>query len=111
MSRRRFDRLADKVLKSKRWRALRLQALRRDGFRCVQCGAHGRLEVDHIKRIKPPDFVGAYDLENLQTLCVSCHSRKTISDVGLAGPLDPERQRWRELLRTMAQQPNEDEHA
>ncbi|MDT0635046.1 HNH endonuclease [Spectribacter hydrogenooxidans] len=85
------------VLKSRRWPALRIQALRRDGWRCVQCGRRGRLEVDHIQAVRHAPAL-AFDLANLQTLCPSCHSRKTRRDIGLPEP-DPERDRWRELLR------------
>ena len=31
-----------------RWDRVRRAVLRRDGWRCVQCGRAGRLEVDHI---------------------------------------------------------------
>lgn len=80
-----------------RWAAVRLQAKRRDGFRCVKCGARGRLEVDHVKAIRShPEL--SFELSNLQTLCPGCHARKTAIEVGFA-PLDPERQRWRDLLK------------
>ena len=41
-----YHRHSAKVTRSKRWKALRLEALRRDGWRCAQCGARGRLEVE-----------------------------------------------------------------
>jgi 5-methylcytosine-specific restriction endonuclease McrA len=84
------------VYRSDQWAAVRLQAKRRDGFRCVKCGARGRLEVDHVKPIRShPEL--SFDLSNLQTLCSRHHAAKTAIEVGFA-PLDPERQRWRELL-------------
>jgi 5-methylcytosine-specific restriction endonuclease McrA len=84
------------VYRSQRWAALRQQAKRRDGFVCVKCGARGRLEVDHVKPVRThPEL--SFTLENLMTLCPSCHARKTAIEVGFA-PLDPERQRWRDLL-------------
>jgi 5-methylcytosine-specific restriction endonuclease McrA len=43
----------------------------------------------------------AFDLDNLQTLCVTCHSRKTRIEVGL-DPLNPQRQQWRNLVRELA---------
>lgn len=93
----RYERHSDSI-RGPRWDALRLQAKRRDGFRCVECGAVGRLEIDHkIAVRKRPDL--AFDLSNLQTLCASCHSRKTIAEVGIA-PLTPQRQQWRDLLTT-----------
>jgi len=82
--------------KSRRWPAVRLAALRRDGWRCVQCGQRGRVEVDHIAPVRErPDL--AFDVANLQTLCRSCHTRKTRAEVGVGEP-DPERERWRRLL-------------
>ncbi len=42
---------------------------------CVECGRGGKV-VDHIKpRRDFPDL--AYDEGNCQTLCVSCHNRRT----------------------------------
>jgi len=84
-------------LKDRRWPALRLRALRRDGFACVQCGARGRLEVDHIQpTFRRPDL--AFDLGNLQALCGSCHSRKTWRDLGRA-EVSEGRREWLDLVR------------
>ncbi|MGB3390738.1 MAG: HNH endonuclease signature motif containing protein [Pseudaminobacter sp.] len=75
---------------------MRLLAKRRDGWKCVQCDARGRLEVDHIKPIR--DGGAPYDLENLQSLCPKCHARKTRLEIGL-GRIDPERDKWKALLK------------
>jgi len=91
------------VIRDKRWPALRLAAKRRDGFQCVKCGAVGRLEVDHIIAVREaPER--SFDLENLQTLCPSCHSAKTKLEVGF-GEVDPKRAAWRTLLATPVAQP------
>ena len=83
------------VYRSSRWASLRFLAKRRDGFKCVLCGAAGRLEIDHIKPIRAhPEL--AFDLGNLQCLCPSCHARKTRSE-GHAPP-DPQRLAWRDLV-------------
>ncbi|WP_376695365.1 HNH endonuclease [Wenzhouxiangella sp. EGI_FJ10305] len=85
------------VGKDRRWPALRLQALRRDGFQCVQCGIRVGLEVDHIKPVRDaPDR--AFDLDNLQVLCGSCHSKKTRREMGFP-ELDGERLKWRNFLK------------
>ena len=84
------------VYRSARWQALRLQAKRRDGWRCVQCGAAGRLEVDHVRPVREAPE-SAFDLANLQCLCPTCHGRKTAIELGSA-PLDQQRQRWRDFL-------------
>jgi len=84
------------VTKSRRWPALRQQALRRDGFRCVQCGFRTGLEVDHVVPVRDaPER--AFDLTNLQVLCKRCHSKKTKREMGLP-ELDGERLKWRLLL-------------
>ncbi len=75
---------------------MRLLAKRRDGFKCVQCGERGRLEVDHVKPIR--DGGAPYDLDNLQSLCPACHARKTRMEIGL-GREDPERDKWKALLK------------
>ncbi len=84
------------ITRGLRWRALRLEALRRDGWACVQCGGRHRLEIDHIEAVRTaPER--AFDLTNLQTLCASCHARKTRIECGRP-VLSPERQQWRDLL-------------
>ena len=84
--------------RSKRqWTRLRLQVLRRDGFRCVVCAAGGRLEVDHIEAVRrAPER--AFDPDNLQSLCPSCHARKTGLEQGKA-PINHDRLRWTALLK------------
>ena len=98
-----YHRHSAAVIRSKRWKGLRLEALRRDGWACVECGARGRLEVDHIKPVRShPEL--SFDLGNLKCLCGTCHSKKTRLECGHT-PLSPERQRWRNLLRDMQRNP------
>ena len=75
-----------------RWRAVRAEALLRDGYRC-QCGKAGALEVDHIV----PVHRGGeqYDLHNLQTLCRRCHLLK---HRGERRRESPARAGWRALV-------------
>jgi 5-methylcytosine-specific restriction endonuclease McrA len=95
-----YDRHSAAVIRSPRWKALRFLARRRDGFKCVSCGASGRLEVDHIHPVRThPDL--AFDLANLQCLCRSCHSRKTRIEVGM-DEVDPKRQAWRDLVHDLS---------
>jgi 5-methylcytosine-specific restriction endonuclease McrA len=96
----RYDRHSAAIIRTPRWKALRVIAKRRDGWKCVQCGASGDLEVDHIEPVRTrPDL--AYELSNLQTLCVRCHSRKTRIEVGMA-EIDPKRQAWRDLVHELS---------
>ena len=50
------------------WRETRAKALQRDGYHCVQCGSTEELEVHHIKP------TGGNVLDNLLTLCQTCHA-------------------------------------
>lgn len=54
------------------WARQRLRALilKRDGYRCRQCGAGGRLEIDHIV---PLAQGGSSAPANLRALCPTCH--------------------------------------
>ena len=88
-------RIGREVYASKRWKVLRWEVLRSNGFRCGGCGSNRHLEVDHVVPLaKAPER--AYDVENLQVLCKTCHGRKTRYENN--GPQDPERERWRDLL-------------
>lgn len=72
-----------KYYKSSNWQRLRMQRLMANPF-CMAiladgrpCNAMTRLEVDHIV---PRESGGKDIFENTQTLCKSCHSRKTLSE-------------------------------
>ena len=57
-------------------KSIRHEVFKRDGFRCVECGATKEekgLEVDHII---PVSRGGADELDNLQTLCKDCNLAK-----------------------------------
>jgi len=95
-----YHRHSAAVIRDKRWPALRLAAKRRDKWKCVKCKAVGRLEVDHIKPVRS-HLELSFELTNLQTLCVPCHSRKTRIEVGL-DPLHPARAAWRDLVAMLA---------
>lgn len=68
------------------WNAQRKLALERDGRRCRTCGASGEESLLHIHHIRPfreygyapgenENYKIANQLENLVTLCPSCHRR------------------------------------
>jgi len=58
----------------KRWpNALKRFVFERDKYRCVNCGTHLNLSIDHIH---PFSKGGSDDESNLQTLCRSCNSSK-----------------------------------
>lgn len=53
--------------------ATRWTVFQRDGFRCRICGSQEFLRADHII---PESKGGPTTIDNLQTLCRSCNSRK-----------------------------------
>lgn len=73
---------ADKrrVYSSSRWQRLRLWKLREQPL-CVACLHAGRTvpakDVDHIREHSGLNDPLAWDSDNLQSLCHSCHSSKT----------------------------------
>jgi len=52
---------------------LRTEVFERDRYRCVKCGTHLDLRADHVI---PESAGGPTTLENLQTLCAPCNSKK-----------------------------------
>jgi len=66
--------LADEEAAYQRWSAIRQQVLQRDGYTCQLCGflATSNLHIHHI--LKRTDG-GTDHLDNLLTLCPSCHSK------------------------------------
>jgi len=63
------------------WADSRIAAIKRDNYTCRSCGKRVTIktaEVDHIKGYKYFKLpVNANKMENLQTLCKSCHKTKT----------------------------------
>lgn len=80
---------------NKRWRRLRLQALRRDGFRCREAARYGRaVEAEVVHHIWPaeewPEY--AYELWNLVSLSAAAHD--AMHD-RITQKLTPLGQRWK----------------
>ena len=70
-----------KKLDRRKWEKVRKEVLDRDGWRCVQCSKAGRMEVDHITDMSKGG--APYDLDNLRTLCSTCHIRRSFSPMRL----------------------------
>ncbi len=71
----RSDQEHTKIYNTRAWKLSRIAALERDNGWCVQCKDAPATLVDHIKEIKDGGL--PFALENLQSLCVSCHAKKT----------------------------------
>ena len=64
--------------KNKRWRALRQQALRRDGYQCREAARYGKaVRAEVVHHIWPADEYPeyAYSLWNLLSLSTGSHDR------------------------------------
>lgn len=68
---------------SRQWKALRRYRLHLDSGLCQKCKARGIVEpateVDHVLPVISHPHL-RYQIENLQSLCSSCHSKKTAAD-------------------------------
>jgi len=64
-------------LKSAKWRAIRDLALKRDGYRCVDCRNKFNLQVHHLTY----EHIGGELLADLKTLCRKCHGGKHKGDL------------------------------
>lgn len=83
---RKVDKETMRFYKSRKWRETRQRVLERDNYECQECkkqgivktidhSKHKSLDVDHIKELDSyPEL--AFDMDNLVTLCVSCHNKK-----------------------------------
>ena len=65
---------------------MRQRVLVRDAWACQQCG---RVCADkreaHVDHVTPKAQGGQDVMENLRTLCIRCHSRKTAKESGWGG--------------------------
>ena len=68
-----------------RWRRARLRHLKANPL-CVHCLRDGRSvaahQVDHIDAVDGPLDPKFWDATNWQSLCDSCHSKKTVAEDG-----------------------------
>ena len=71
--------MSKNIYSSKRWKLVRRAKLATNPL-CEDCETLGLIEsanhVDHVQAINNGGAV--FDLDNLRSLCVSCHSRKTV---------------------------------
>lgn len=70
---------------SEKWQKLRNEIRKRDKMTCKMCGnpITGKCIVDHIIPLTKEnvnDWDIAYNPDNLQLLCISCHNAKTFTN-------------------------------
>ena len=70
------------------WKLARQEALTRDHWQCQTCGRVVTGRQAHVDHIIPKSAGGTDHLDNLRTLCVSCHSSKTVR-VDMGGGFGP----------------------
>jgi 5-methylcytosine-specific restriction endonuclease McrA len=70
----------DRYLKSYDWQRTRKAAIRRDNYRCQECGTRGGrrnpLQADHLS-YDAYNETGRTPVDDLRTLCRSCHETHT----------------------------------
>lgn len=69
----------NKLYGTTRWEVTRLHVLQANPI-CVVCNQAVASQVDHIVPFQEGD--NFFDLSNLQSLCPTCHSRKTSAEDG-----------------------------
>lgn len=82
----------------------RFEVMRRDGNRCIYCGATAKetqLTIDHVI---PIALGGTDDLTNLVTACTPCNSGKTSvnADEEFVARVDDDTARWRRAMAVAA---------
>ncbi|MED1206159.1 HNH endonuclease [Heyndrickxia acidicola] len=69
----------DKIYNTARWKKARKTALVRDNYLCQECLRRGLITqgntVHHIIPLRE-DFSKAFELDNLETICMECHNRE-----------------------------------
>lgn len=58
-------------LKSPEWRVLRKEVLKRDKYKCVDCGAFGKLQVHHIHYDGVETMT--FSVDQCVSVCHDCH--------------------------------------
>lgn len=67
------DRKLTEFYQSNQWKKVRRQALLRDNGMCVECG-HIAEVVHHVVELRE-DYSKGLDINNLVSMCNSCHSK------------------------------------
>lgn len=68
-----YDEIADERRRRRVPKKLREVVMKRDGYKCQQCGSTYELQIDHIESVYNG---GDSRPENLQVLCRECNTAK-----------------------------------
>lgn len=73
-TKRKKEKKKSKSTGTKEYKAFRAKILKRDNYKCTQCGSENELEVHHIKeKCNYPELLMVED--NVITLCKECHAK------------------------------------
>jgi 5-methylcytosine-specific restriction endonuclease McrA len=64
------------VYNTPRWRTLRDQVLRRDGYRCRTCGAYPANHAGHVHPFTDGADPMAWSMSNVVCVCATCNGRE-----------------------------------
>ena len=68
----------DPYYQHRHWKVIRIKALKRDNYQCQECKRQGRIkEAQMVDHVIPKKQGGSLELDNLQSLCNSCHATKS----------------------------------
>ncbi|AVI30949.1 MULTISPECIES: HNH endonuclease [Bacillus subtilis group] len=69
----------DKIYNTARWKRVRKAVLNRDGYLCCECKRRGLITngntVHHIIALRD-DPSKAFEINNLETICLECHNKE-----------------------------------
>lgn len=65
-----------------RWKAIRLQVLRRDKYLCQTCLPGRYTEATEVDHVIPRAQGGTHELSNLSAICEECHHKKSMREAG-----------------------------
>ena len=64
------------------WKELRMNRLKKDGYRCVLCGTAINVDVVYnTHHVKYPDAWGHETIDDVVTMCSSCHKKIHAKDI------------------------------
>ena len=70
------NRTSNKNMRTRFWREIRNEVLKRDSYTCQLCGSNENLHVDHIQKWEA--YIDMrFNIDNCRTVCMACHYKIT----------------------------------